>query len=479
MGYDYDIVILGGGSAGLVSSKLAQGLGKKVAIIEKERLGGECTWTGCVPSKTIIKSAYVAHIFKQLDQFGFALSGQATLDTSGVLDHVRNVIYEIYETHTPKKLRELGIDVIKGSPSFIDRHHLKADGKTISFNKAIIATGSKPFIPPIEGVNDVPYLTNENIFLLEKLPSSLIILGGGAIGCEMASALNRLGVKVTIVEMQDHLLVKEDAELVEQLTAIFKDEGITIRTSLTARTVRYENGSIVVTCENINGQEDLYAEAWLIAVGRRANVEGLNLDKIGIIYDNRRIHIDALLRTTVTNIYACGDVVGPYLFSHMAFHQAALATRNALLPFSSKINYDHVVWVTFTDPELASAGLTEEQAREKYGNSIKVFRRAYEKIDRAHTQRDTRGMCKIICDKQGHIIGAQVLGAHAGDIVHELQVMKYFGKKLHTLYHVIHAYPTYSEIIWHIAKEAYIERLRNHVLIRFLQKIRSWIPGAS
>lgn len=477
MGYEYDIVILGGGSAGLVASKLAQGLGKKVVIIEKDRLGGECTWTGCIPSKTIIKSAYAAQLFNDIQKFGLTLSQPVTLDTTGVLQHVRNVIYEIYQTHTPEKLQELGIEVIKGSPSFIDSNHLMVEGKTISFGKAIIATGSHPFIPPIEGIEDVPHLTNENFFNLENLPSSLLILGGGAIGCEMASALNRLGVNVTIIEMQDRILAKEDAELAEHLTMLMRQEGITIRTKLIAQKVKFKNGSIVLTCANQQGQEEISAQAWLIAVGRRANVEGLNLDQAGVSYNDRRIVVDAGFRTTAHNIYACGDVVGPYLFSHMAFHQAALATRNAVLPFSTTMKYDHPIWVTFTDPELASAGLTEEQAREQYGDSIQIFKREYTSIDRAHTEVDTRGLCKIICDKYGNIIGAHILGAHAGDIIHELQVMKYFGKKLYTLYSVIHAYPTYAEIIWHIAKEAYIQRIRNHPVIRFLEKIRSWIPG--
>ena len=236
MAYEYDVLVIGGGAGGLTASKTAHGFGKRVALLEKtDRLGGECTWTGCIPSKALIKTADVAYHAKQLDQYGLRTEQAIVLDTSNVMPYVRSIIQDDYQSHTPEKIRSLGIDVLFGKAKFLDTHRLQLDERTITFNKAIITTGSHPFVPPIEGLDSVPYLTNENLFALERLPQSIMILGGGAIGTEMASALNRLGVPVTIIEMNDRILPKEDAELVAMLTDTMLKEGVTIKTGMQAQ----------------------------------------------------------------------------------------------------------------------------------------------------------------------------------------------------------------------------------------------------
>ncbi len=473
MKYEYDVLVIGGGAGGLTASKTAHGLGKRVALLEKtDRLGGECTWTGCIPSKALIKVADVAYTAKHLDRYGLRSSSIA-LDTSNVMPYVRSVIQDDYTSHTPDKIRNFGIDVLFGDVQFIDTHHVKLDERTISFDKAIITTGSHPFVPPIEGLDSVSYLTNENLFNLDVLPQSLIILGGGAIGAEMASALNRLGVAVTIVEMNDRILPKEDAELVAMLTETLMQEGVQIMTGMKATKVEKQGSDTQVICTDKNGKtQTIQAEKLLIAVGRRPNSQGLGLESIGVQANTKGIVVNNRLQTTVKNIYAAGDVVGPYQFSHMAWYQAVTAVRNALIPlFKQKVNYQNVIWATFTAPELASAGLNEEQAREKYGDAITVYRKPYAEIDRAVTDRTTNGLAKFICDKKGYLIGIQILGARAGDIIHEAQAIKSLKKRFESLHSVIHAYPTYAEITWHAAKNAYIYRLKGNFFVKLIERL--------
>ncbi len=468
----YDVAVIGAGSGGLTAVKTAHGFGKRVVLIEREdRLGGECTWTGCVPSKALIKAAQVAYHAQHLDRYG--LKGQVPIDASMVMDHVRTVVQEVYETHTPEKMRELGIDVLFGNASFLDNQHIQVGDQTIQASKIIICTGLSPFVPPIEGIDQVNYLTNETLFDLPELPRSMIILGGGPIGAEMASALNRLGVAVTMVEMQDRILSKEDPELVAMLSSIMRDEGVTILTNTQAVRVRQDEQVITVTCKDAAGQEqDVQAHALLVAVGRRPNMHGLNLERAGIETNKRGIVVDSTMRTTAKNIYAVGDVVGPYLFSHMAWHQAVIAVRNALIPlFKKRMDYRHVIWVTFTAPELAAAGLTELQAREQYGDTIRVYKKSYAEIDRGHTDRTMQGLAKFICDKKGRLLGIHILGARAGDIIHELQLAKVHGIRLADLNSIIHAYPTYSELAWHASKKAYVDRLQANILIKLLKKL--------
>lgn len=468
MKYDYDCIVIGGGSAGLVAAKFAVGIGKKTLLIERNKLGGECTWTGCVPSKTIIASAQVAYQAQHLKTYGLKSNSEIQLDSSGIMDHIRSVIKEIYATHTPEVLADLGIEVQFGSPVFQDEHTITLENKIITAHRFIVATGTRPFVPPIDGLEQTPFQTNETIFNLERLPQRLTIVGGGAIGVELATACNRLGVRVTIVERNERILHKEDVELVALLTEKMEKEGITILTKTTVKRARQESSAKIITLTDTHGSSrELASDELLIAVGRQPNIEDLGLETVGVKTSKKAILVDDMLRTSVKTIYAAGDVVGPYLFSHMAFAQSVVAARNALLPFWQKMRYNGIIWATFSDPELATTGLSEEVARAEYGSKIRVYTRMFDTLDRAHNDRELAGMAKVICTKNGHILGAHILGAQAAEIIHQFHYARMFGKKLEDLYHIIHAYPTYAEIAWHMSKKRYVEALNDRFLVRF------------
>lgn len=470
--YDYDLIVIGGGSAGLVAAKLANGLGKKVALVEKRKLGGDCTWFGCIPSKTLIKSAYMAHQMTRLKEFGLKPDSAVELNTDSVMTHVRAVVQADADSHPPESFEAEGIDILFGTLKFLDSHRIKLAEREISSNKFVICTGSHPFVPPIEGIDQVPYLTNETIFDLVKLPKSMIILGGGPIGSEMCCAMNRLGVKVTVVEKADHILSREEDELACRLMDMLKAEGVKFLTKRQVTKLSKQNDQIVATVlDNQDNTDQVSAESILIAVGRRPNLEDLELEKAGVEFDQRGIKVDRFLRTTARNIYAAGDVVPPYLFTHIAEYEAVIATTNACLPIKRKTNYENVLWCTFTDPELAHAGLTEQQARQRYGDKVRVYRWEHKDVDRAKTDLAQNGLSKFVCDKKGKLLGIHILGHGAAELMHEAQLAKSIGLSFSKIASVIHAYPSYSDAVRQPAKRCYIDNLQKNLLIRLSQKL--------
>jgi len=468
--YDYDLIVIGGGAAGFVSSKLAAGLGKKAAMIEKNRLGGECTLHGCIPSKTLINTSRLAYQIRNIKKYGLVVDSLPDINTGDVMSHVRSVVEKVYSGHTPEIFQKLGIDVFFGNPKFIDNHQLELNGNMVSSKEFLIATGSSPAIPAIEGIETMPYLTNDTIFDIGRLPGSMMILGGGPIGAEMASALSHLGVDISLVHKHETILNREDRELADILSTRFKDEGIKLFTGYTPSKFFKEDGKLVLTMQNGKEQQQIKADSVLIAVGRKANVEGLALENAGIEYTMKGIKTDSMLRTTASNIYACGDVVGPYQFSHMAEYQAVIAVQNALLPIRRKVNYKNAAWCIFTDPEIAHAGMTEEEARDMHGDKIKVYKYKYKDIDRGKTDISETGMSKFICDRKGRLIGAHILGARAGELIHEAQIAKSLGIPFYKLYSVIHIYPTFTDIVKHPAKLCYMDKLQNNFFLKVLRR---------
>lgn len=319
MKYDYDLIVIGAGAAGLVAATGAQTLGAKTALIEKNKLGGDCTWYGCIPSKTLLKSSQVFSLLGRLSEFGIISSLENKYDASLVMSHVRDIIKKISEHHPAEAFEKKGIKVFFGAPKFLDAYTVELNGAKLSAKRFIIASGSHSLVPPIDGFKEVDYLTNENIFDLKVLPMSLAVLGGGPIGMELSLAFSRLGVEVSIIEMFDQLLIREDKEIADVLVEEFKRQGIKIYTGKKAVGLSKDGKVVSITLEDKNKKQSvIQAEKVLVAVGRAANVQGLDLEKTGVKYSNKGIEVDATLKTSTKNIYACGDVVGPYQFSHMA-----------------------------------------------------------------------------------------------------------------------------------------------------------------
>ncbi len=470
--FDYDVVIIGAGSAGLVACKVANGLGKRTALIEKRKLGGDCTWFGCVPSKTLIKSANIAYQMTRLREFGLEPSAPIELNADRVMAHVRAVVHADADGHPPKSYEAEGINVLFGAPFFLDNHRIDLDGKKISSKKFIVCTGSHPYVPSIKGLEDIPYLTNETIFNLEALPKSMIILGAGPIGIELSAALNRLGVKITIIQRSADILKKDDKELVDRLVQILRAEGVEILTETQTTRFARQGDKLVADIEDEKGDRQIEAESVLVSVGRRPNLDGLALEKAGVEFDSKGIKVDSHLKTNAKNIYACGDVVPPYLFSHIAEYEAIIATTNACFGLPIKTaNYDNVLWTTYTDPELAHAGLTEEQARRRYGDNIRIYRWEHKDVDRAKTDLAQNGLSKFICDNKGKLLGIHILGHGAGELMHEAQLAKSLGLPFSKIASVIHAYPSYSDAVRQPAKRCYIDILQSNFFIKLIKKI--------
>lgn len=436
-----DLVIIGGGAGGLVVASVAAQLGLKVTLIEKAaKLGGDCLHYGCVPSKTLIHAARVASLMRRGPEFGLPVC-KPDVDLGKVADRVQAVIDRIQIHDDPERFRGYGCEVLFGAATFIDSRKVQVNDLVIRGRRFVIATGSQPFIPPIEGLEETGYLTNEDLFSLRDLPARLVVLGGGPVGLEMAQAFARLGSQVTVVERLPQLLPQEDPEVADALQAQLESEGMAVHTSTTVERVSRDGNETQVGCsEGLTFTTD----ALLVAVGRRPVIEGLGLESAGVDHDAKGIPVDRRQRTSQKHIYACGDVCGPYPLTHMAEYQAGIVISNAIFRVPKKTDYRVVPWVTYTDPELARVGLTEQQARDK-GIEPVVLRFPFQDIDRAITDNETSGLAKLVVNK-GKILGASILGPHAGELIHEIVLAMKTGAGIGDISATIHAYPTLAQI---------------------------------
>jgi len=438
----YDLVIVGGGSAGIVAAAAAAALGARVALVDRERLGGECLWTGCVPSKSLIAAATAAHQTRHLQELG--LGGRLDpVDLGAVMDRVQSVIGAIYQTEDAAVMRARGIDVYLGQVSFRSPHELEVDGQVLRGRAFLLCTGSHPAVPAVPGLETIAYLTNETLFALRELPAHLIVAGGGPVGVEMAQAFRRLGAAVTVLAGERGLLPRDDAEASAVLAGAFEREGITVHQSRLARVTR-EGEQLHAVYEGTGGAGEVRGDRLLLAVGRRPTVAGLGLEQAGVAYDPRKgIAIDAYLRTSVPHIFACGDVTGPYQFSHAAAFQAITAVRNALFPrIKGKAHLEPMPWATFTDPEVAHVGQTEQEAR-RAGRRVLVLRQAFAHVDRAQAEGTTVGFVKLIVTPwKGAILGGHIVGPGAGEMIQEVTLAMRRGLGVRALAGTIHVYPT-------------------------------------
>ena len=433
----YDLVVLGGGTGGLVSSMIAAGADARVALIERERTGGDCLWTGCVPSKSLIAAAGLAHRMRHAGDVGLA-PVESQIDFAAVMNHVWGAIRTIEPHDSPERLRAAGVDVVQAAGRFTGPGRIQAGDRELRFRTAIIATGSHPAIPPIPGLEAADPLTTDTVWNLRELPTRLVILGGGPIGCELSQAFARLGAKVTLVEMTDRLLLKEEPRASELIAGRLADDGVDVRLGHAAATVR--SGQLVLASGDAVAFDRI-----LVATGRAPRTGDLGLDAAGVATDDAgAVKIDARLRTSARGIYAIGDVTGLLPFTHVAAHHARIATPNALFHTRSKVSRT-LPWVTFTDPEVARVGLSEAQARERWGDRTIVAEHDYAELDRAITAGERYGFAKLVADPRGRLVGATVAAPGGGEAIAELTAWISRGEKLAAVSRSVHAYPTLAE----------------------------------
>ena len=468
----FDVIIIGGGPAGLVSSKLLKAFGKKVAIVEEALLGGDCTHSGCIPSKALLKCANVAYETKHISKYGLA-SNEIKIDTKNVLTHVRSIVAEIYSHETPEIFEKEGISIIQGRAHFISEDEIKVNDKIYCANKYIIATGSSAVIPTIKGIKSIPYLSNSNMFLQEKIPESLIIVGTGAIGIEMASAFNRLGSKVSLFSRSSRILKAYDEELSGILLKELRKEGISFFSNSKLLEVQKTLNGISLDYEKKGKHENIQAQKILFAIGRKANTN-INFEKARVSCNENGIIVNECLQSTNKNIYAIGDVSSVYKYTHIAEQEAIKAATNIVLPIKQKISYEHVGSCIYAQPELAHIGLNKKEIENKYKkNEYSTYSFEYKNSDRGYTDVNKVGMIKVSVLNNGKILAASILGSRAGELIHQLQMAKTFDISFDKLSKMIYLYPTYADIIKQPAKKFYINKLLKNKALLLLKKILS------
>jgi pyruvate/2-oxoglutarate dehydrogenase complex dihydrolipoamide dehydrogenase (E3) component len=444
--YDFDIGIFGGGSAGLTVAAGAAQAGAKTLLVEKEgRLGGDCVYYGCVPSKTLIRTAQVYHLMRNAQEFGLPEVGPGIPDYGNIAKRIQSVISTIQKYDSEERFCRLGAKVEYGDASFVDEHAISLNGKRLSAKYWVIATGSSAAIPPVEGLKATPYITNKEIFSLGKLPASMVIIGGGPIGIEFAHAFTRLGTKVTVVEFLSQILNADDKDLTDIVMNVLKSEGVQFYLDSAVKSTRTVGNEIEVIFQKGDETQSIRAETLLVATGRKVNLEGLGLENIGVVFDKKGLKLDERLRTTQAHVFGAGDVTGVYQFTHAAGYEGGIVVSNAIFHFPRKIDYTYLPWVTFTDPELASIGMNEKIAKAK-GISYSVWSEEFINNDRSLAEGEKTGKIKMLLDEKEKPIGIQILGPQAGDLLSEWVAVMNGKVKLSTLASAIHPYPTLGEI---------------------------------
>ncbi len=464
-----DLCIIGAGSGGLVVAAGAVQMGARVVLIERGRMGGDCLNYGCVPSKALIAAATQAQAMREAGRFGIgALEPQ--IDFAAVMDHVQGVIAAIAPHDSVERFAGLGVTVLQEEAKFLDAHSVRAGSHVVRARRFVIATGSRAAIPPISGLDQTPYLTNETIFENRARPEHLIVIGGGPIGLEMAQAHRRLGSRVTVIEAAT-ALAKDDPELAAVVKAALQREGVRLLEGAAVERVERDGAGVALT---VKGGERIAGSHLLVAAGRQATVDGLDLEKAGVEYDRKGVKTDARLRSTQKHIYAVGDVAGRLQFTHVAAQHAGIVLRNALFRLPAKVDENAVPWCTYTEPELAQLGSTEAQAREKFGDDVVVTRFDYAGNDRAQAERATEGFVKVVSRRNGRVLGAGIVGRHAGELIQGWALPVAKGMKLSAVAGLVLAYPTLAEINKRAAGNFYSDKIfsdRVRKLVRFLLRL--------
>jgi len=444
--FDYDMVVIGGGAAGLTAASGAGQLGARTLLIENEPLlGGDCLHYGCVPSKTLIASAKIYHQLQNTSKYGLPEISIPSVDFKEISGRIKRVKNIIQKHDSVERFNSLGVEVAFGSPVFTSEHTLEIGGRRIQARKILVATGSTAAVPEIEGLSAAGFITNKEIFSLETLPDSLIVLGAGAIAMEMAQAFSRLGSKVIVIQRSGQILSKEDRDMADIIMQAMEEEGVTFL--LNSRIVRVEkNGTRKkVVIEQAGEEQVVEAAEILVALGRKVNTEALGLDAINLKYSSRGIYVDSRQRTNHRHIFAAGDVTGGYQFTHAAGYEAGIVVSNAIFNLPRKADFTWMPWCTYTSPELASIGLNEKAAK-KAGIEYTLWTEEFSSNDRALAEEEPGGSIKLLLNSKGKPLGVQIIGAHAGELLSEWVAVVNSGMKMSTLAGAIHPYPTLSEI---------------------------------
>ncbi len=476
--YAYNMVIIGGGSAGLVASYIGAAVKAKVALIEKHKLGGDCLNTGCVPSKALIRSAKMLSYARRSKEFGFQATA-VDFDFATVMERVQHVIKKVEPHDSAERYTNLGVEVIQGEARITSPFTVEVDGRILTTRNIVVATGARPFVPPIPGLDKVTYLTSDNVWDLRKLPPRLVVLGGGPIGCELTQTFARLGAKVTQVEMMPRIMLREDEDVSEMIHAKFEAEGVRVLTGHKAKEVRVDGQHKILVCENQDGEIEIEFDEILVAVGRAANARGFGLEELGVtLRPNGTIETNGLLQTNFPNIYCSGDVAGPYQFTHTAAHQSWYASVNALFgKFKTfSVDYRVIPWTTFTDPEVARVGINIQEAGEK-NIPYEVTDYGIDDLDRAIADSEDHGLVRVLT-KPGtdKILGVTIVGAHAGDLIAEYVLAMKHNLGLNKILGTIHTYPTMAEANKYAAgvwKKAHAPEK----LLNWVGRYHAWMRG--
>ena len=468
----HDFCIIGAGSGGLSFAAGAVQMGASVVLLEAKKMGGDCLNYGCVPSKALIAASKIGHKILRSGDFGWSIS-KAKIDFQKVHEHIHEVINSIAPHDSVERFEKLGVQVILEHGQFLDNATIETETYLIKAKRFIIATGSTPFVPPIKGLASVPYLTNETIFDLTELPEHLVVIGGGPIGIEMAQAFLRLGSKVSVLEAFS-ALPKDDPEVTLKLKDIIISEGINLNENVKISSIKHIDQGTQIYYQTSDGKkETIIASHILVATGRRPNIQDLNLELANIKFSLRGIEVNTNLQTSNPKIYAIGDCTGGYQFTHVAAYHAGLAIRNTIFGFKTKVKTQAIPWVTYTDPELAHVGFMESQLKEK-NIAYKVLRMDFDENDRAQAEKQTEGIIKVLVSPKGYVLGATILGIHAGELIYPWVILIQNRLKLTAITNSIAPYPTLSDINKRIAGSFYTEKIFSPFMKRFVAFIMKW-----
>jgi pyruvate/2-oxoglutarate dehydrogenase complex dihydrolipoamide dehydrogenase (E3) component len=444
----FDVVVIGGGTAGLVTASACARLGRKVALIEKEALGGDCLWTGCVPTKALVASAKLAHQMRHASAWGLE-PVEPKLSPRNVMESMREVRRITSRHDAPEKFRALGIDVIEGVAKLVARDEVQVGDRHLIAKDIVLATGSRTSVPPVEGLAEAGFIDHASFLDRDEFPPSLLILGGGYIGIEFAQLFRRFGCEVTVVEMLDEIINKEDAEVIEVIRHILREEGVELHTGWAVKSVRREGARKVARIERKNGESrEVTVDEVFVASGRRGNIEGLGLEEVGVKTNRTFVVVDKYLQTSVPRIWACGDIHGGLQFTHVAAYEALKVMRNMLFPGKSAATYDHIPWALYTDPEVGHIGMTEAEAKKAIGDAnVRTYKVDMADVDRAVVDRTTKGFVKLVCDTKGQLLGAHAVCTNASTLIEELVLARKKRVKVGELAQLVSPYPSLADAI--------------------------------